>query len=100
MLPEPLLSRVGRARSIAAMFQRAHVYAMQRAVPERIVITGDEVHTTWAPWMDAQLRDCERVSAAWITVVHAFAVFDDDALDLRLREFDQLVQVLTPPVVP
>ena len=97
---DPLLARVARARAVAAMFQRAHVYAMQRAVPERMVIVGDEVQTTWAPWMDAQLRDCERVSAAWIAVVQALAVFDDDALELRLREFEELHRSLVPPVMP
>lgn len=97
---DPLLARVGRARAVASMFQRAHVYAMQRAVPERIVIVGDEVQTTWAPWMDAQLRDCERVQAAWIAVVQAVAQFDDDGLEWRLREFEELFHSLVPPVLP
>lgn len=100
-LTDPVFARVARARTVAAMFQRAHAYAMQRAVPERIVIVGDEVQTTWAPWMDAQMRDCERVSAAWIGIVQAIASFnDDDDLRAALNRFDAILSDIIPPVLP
>lgn len=92
--------RIMRTREMAAMFQRAHVYAMQRAIPERIVVSGDTVTTTWASWMDAHMRDCEKVHNAWLVVVHALATFDDVALEAALRAFDELVHSLIPPVTP
>ena len=93
-----LLQGVGRCRDIAQMFRRAHEYAVLRAMPERIVIVGDTVETTWAPWMDAQLRDCERIHSAWLTIMHALAVFDDNGLALAIRAFDDAMRTVLPPV--